>query len=89
MEKSKEMMYDLNVDKNHNLFYNKTLIHNSDYRGELMIIIENTYKYPINITSRDRIAQGILARAPQAIFELIETLSITARGSGGFGSTGK
>jgi dUTP pyrophosphatase len=61
----------------------------SDYRGGLMIIIENTYKYPININSGDRIAQGILARAPQAIFELIETLSITARGSGGFGSTGK
>lgn len=60
----------------------------SDYRDEIGIIIHNVGKYPINISAGDRIAQGVVAKAPQAIFEIISTLSETDR-TGGFGSTGK
>jgi len=61
----------------------------SDYRGEIMIILANFTADDYTIKRGDRIAQAVFARHETAEFELVETLSDTERGSGGFGSTGK
>ncbi|MFN8572593.1 MAG: dUTP diphosphatase [Gemmatimonadaceae bacterium] len=60
----------------------------SDYRGELKIIMQNGGAEPVAIRRGDRIAQLVFARyeAPQIIAQ--NTLNETARGTGGFGSTG-
>lgn len=60
----------------------------SDYRGELKIILINHALEPFAIQRGDRIAQIVLAPVVQAIWEESEELDQTARGSGGFGSTG-
>jgi dUTP pyrophosphatase len=61
----------------------------SDYRGEIKVILSNFNKEPFRIERGDRIAQLVFARYEKA--ELIEVTSLqeTDRGSGGFGSTGK
>lgn len=61
----------------------------SDYRGPLGVIVINLGQAPITIAHGDRIAQAVVAPVIQARFELAETLTDTARGTGGFGSTGK
>lgn len=61
----------------------------SDYRGEIAFILYNTGKEPVYIEAGDRICQGVLARVPRADFMLVDELSETDRGAGGFGSTGK
>lgn len=60
----------------------------SDYRGPLGIILINHGQSPVTITHGDRIAQAVVAPVVQARFEMTDTLSDTARGEGGFGSTG-
>lgn len=61
-----------------------------DYRGELMVILENTSNSEdIKIDHGDRIAQLIFAPVVQAQFNICAELDNTERGSGGFGSTGK
>jgi dUTP pyrophosphatase len=60
----------------------------SDYRGEVKVILINHGKEDFTITNGMRIAQVIFARHEQANFELSEDLDDTARGTGGFGSTG-
>jgi dUTP pyrophosphatase len=61
----------------------------SDYRGELQVILANTGSEPVTIRRGDRIAQLVVA--PVAAVEWIETdeLSASAREGGGFGSTGR
>ena len=61
----------------------------SDYRGPLGVIVMNAGDAPFVIGHGDRIAQMVVAPVVQARFELVEGLESTARGSGGFGSTGK
>ena len=61
----------------------------SDYRGELAFILYNTGKEPVYVEAGDRICQGVLARVPRADFLLVDKLSETYRGAGGFGSTGR
>jgi dUTP pyrophosphatase len=61
----------------------------SDYRGELMVIILNTGKDDFVIKKGDRIAQAVIKEILQADFAVVEELDSTERGSGGFGSTGK
>ncbi len=61
----------------------------SDYRGEVRIILINHAKKPFRIARGDRIAQLVFASVARAGFQTQETLSETARGAGGFGSTGK
>jgi dUTP pyrophosphatase len=61
----------------------------SDYRGELKIIMENTSSEEIFVAKGDRIAQLIFAPVLQAVWEVKDKLDETQRGSGGFGSTGK
>ncbi|KUO50773.1 MAG: deoxyuridine 5'-triphosphate nucleotidohydrolase [Sphingomonadales bacterium BRH_c3] len=60
----------------------------SDYRGELKIILINHGPEPFPIARGDRVAQLVLAPVIQAAWDEVEELSETARGTGGFGSTG-
>ena len=60
----------------------------SDYRGEVGIIIDNTGIEPITILAGERIAQAVIQKVEQVIFEEVDQLSDTKRGKGGFGSTG-
>lgn len=60
----------------------------SDYRGELKVIMINHGTDDFPIARGDRIAQLVLAPVTQAEWEEVEELDDTARGSGGFGSTG-
>ena len=59
----------------------------SDYRGPLGVIVQNSGTEPFVVTHGMRIAQMVVAPVVQAAFEL-GTLADTARGAGGFGSTG-
>ena len=61
----------------------------SDYRGEINIILFNHGKEDFVVNNNDRIAQMILMPIVKAEFEEVENLPKTLRGSGGFGSTGK
>ncbi len=60
-----------------------------DYRGEISVIMLNTGAEPFEITRGMRIAQAILAPVVRAAWTETETLDETARGTGGFGSTGR
>ncbi|WP_019995077.1 dUTP diphosphatase [Aureimonas ureilytica] len=61
----------------------------SDYRGEVMAILVNLGSEPFTVTRGERIAQLVVAPAPQARFAAVESVKETARGTGGFGSTGR
>lgn len=60
----------------------------SDYRGEVKVILANLGQDDFTITRGDRIAQLVPAPVQRASFDLVDDLDDTARGSGGFGSTG-
>lgn len=60
----------------------------TDYRGEIGVILLNTSKEPFTVRRGDRIAQGVLAQYEQVAWQEVEIVSETARGTGGFGSTG-
>jgi len=59
-----------------------------DYRGEVKVILANLGDEVFEIERGDRIAQLVVAPAPQALVTEVATLDETARGAGGFGSTG-
>ncbi len=61
----------------------------SDYRGEVKVILINLGSEDFTINNGDRIAQMVVAGVTQGVFEKVELLSETERGSGGFGHTGK
>lgn len=60
----------------------------SDYRGELKVILINLGGEPFAIARGDRVAQLVLAPVVQAAWEEVAELGATTRGEGGFGSTG-
>ncbi len=60
----------------------------SDYRGEIKVILINLGREDFTINSGDRIAQMVVMKHEQAKFELVEDLNETERGQGGFGHTG-
>lgn len=60
----------------------------SDYRGEIMVLLINHSKQDFVITKGDRIAQGVISKVYQADFVEVSELDDTPRGSGGFGSSG-
>ena len=60
----------------------------SDYRGELKVLLINHGAESFRIERGDRVAQLVLAPVTRAAFSEVEDLDDTARGSGGFGSTG-
>lgn len=61
----------------------------SDYRGEVGVILVNLGQEPFVIRRGERIAQMIIARHEQAVVAEVDSLDETARGAGGFGSTGR
>ena len=61
----------------------------SDYRGEICVVVANIGAEPVEISRGDRIAQLVLAPVGRARFDRVESLPATARDAGGFGSTGK
>ncbi len=61
----------------------------SDYRGALGVIVMNAGQEVFEVAHGERIAQMVVAPVVQAGFVLVDTLSETARGGGGFGSTGR
>jgi dUTP pyrophosphatase len=61
----------------------------ADYRGELAVILVNLGQEPFVIKRGDRIAQMVIAPVTQAAWSEVDTLDDTARGAGGFGSTGR
>jgi len=61
----------------------------SDYRGEIKIILINLSKKPFVIKSGDRVAQMILCPVVKGKLQEVKNLPKTVRGKGGFGSTGK
>ncbi len=60
----------------------------SDYRGEIKVILANFGKQTFEIKRGDRIAQLVIARYEHINWEQVEKLDETERGAGGFGSTG-
>lgn len=60
----------------------------SDYRGELKVLLINHSTEPFEIARGDRVAQLVLAPVVQAAWSEVEELDATERGAGGFGSTG-
>jgi len=61
----------------------------SDYRGEVKVILINHGSAPFTIERGERIGQLVLAPVTRLVWETVEDLSETGRGSGGFGSTGR
>lgn len=61
----------------------------SDYRGEVGIIVVNLSALPVSIEHGDKVAQGVLCPIVPAVIEEVKELSDTIRGDKGFGSTGK
>jgi len=60
----------------------------ADYRGEVMVLLINLSDEPVNIARGERIAQLVFAPVTQARMVAVKAVSDTARGGGGFGSTG-
>ena len=61
----------------------------SDYRGEIKVVLINLGDKDFEINNGDRIAQMVVAPVVQCNFEVVKELSSTVRGEGGFGSTGR
>ena len=60
----------------------------SDYRGELMVLLINLSQDPFTVNDGERIAQLVIARHEQAVLTAVEVLDKTERGAGGYGHTG-
>ena len=61
----------------------------SDYQGPLMVSVWNRGREPFTVQPMDRIAQLVVVPVVQVEFEVVEEFAASARGAGGFGSTGK
>ncbi len=68
---------------------NKVGVVDADYRGEIMVALHNHGKESRRLENGERIAQLVVAPFLRCEFEEADTLDETARGAGGFGSTGK
>ena len=61
----------------------------SDYRGEIRLVLANLGSEPATISRGDRVAQLVIAPVARATFDPVDALPETARHTGGFGSTGR
>lgn len=61
----------------------------ADYRGEVKVILVNLSNEPFVVNPGERIAQLVVARYEKVEWDEVEVLDDTARGQGGFGSTGR
>lgn len=60
-----------------------------DYRGDIGLIVANLSNEEYTIQPQERLGQLVLNKVEQIEWEAVETLDVTERGAGGFGSTGK
>jgi dUTP pyrophosphatase len=60
----------------------------SDYRGEIGVVLANINQSPRSLKAGQKVAQIVVSPVTQAQFKMVEDLSTTTRGEGGFGSTG-
>ena len=68
---------------------NKVGVVDCDYRGEVMVALHNHSETEAEVLPGERIAQLVIAPYVTAEFDVVDTLSDTVRGEGGFGSTGR
>lgn len=68
---------------------NKVGVIDSDYRGEISVVLHNHSKTAQTVQPGERIAQLVITPVLTPVYEETDELSDTSRGSGGFGSTGK
>lgn len=68
---------------------NKVGVIDSDYRGEICVVLHNHGEIDQVVTSGERIAQMVFVPYITAMFDEVDSLSDTERGEGGFGSTGR
>ena len=68
---------------------NKVGVVDSDYRGEIRVVLLNHSKQPQTLQPGERVAQFVIAPVLTPAYEEVTELSDTDRGAGGFGSTGK
>ena len=68
---------------------NKVGVVDSDYRGEIKVVLLNHSNQPQTLLPGERVAQFVITPVLQPVYEEVEDLSDTDRGAGGFGSTGK
>ena len=61
----------------------------ADYRGEVKVLLVNLSNQPFVIKNGERVAQMVIAKHEQAIWDEVKELNETVRGEGGFGHTGK
>ena len=61
----------------------------ADYRGEVKVLLVNLSQEPFEVQDGERIAQLVVARYERISWQPVEALSETARGTGGYGSTGR
>ena len=67
---------------------NKVGVIDADYRGEIMVALHNHSSVPVTVEGGERIAQIAIVPFIKADFSVVDELSSTDRGAGGFGSTG-
>lgn len=60
----------------------------SDYRGEVKVLLANLSQSTFRVSQGDRVAQAVVCAVPSAEYVVVPELDETSRGSGGFGSTG-
>lgn len=68
---------------------NKVGVIDSDYRGEIRVVLLNHSKNPQTVEPGERVAQFLITPVLTPAYEQVQELSDTGRGTGGFGSTGK
>lgn len=68
---------------------NKVGVIDSDYRGEIAVVLHNHGKIEQTVSPGERIAQLVITPVLTPVYEEVKELSDTRRGAGGFGSTGK
>jgi dUTP pyrophosphatase len=61
----------------------------SDYRGEVRVVLVNHGGEPVRLARGERIAQLLVQRVEQVVFTRVDDLAVSVRGEGGFGSTGR
>ena len=61
----------------------------TDYRGEIKVILFNFGDRPYRVHDRERIAQLVIGAVPSVVFEEVDRLDETERGAGGYGHTGR
>ncbi len=68
---------------------NKVGVVDADYRGEIMIALHNHSDEPVTVEPKERVAQMVIAPFLAVDYQVVDELTDTVRGEGGFGSTGR